>query len=228
MGELGPEVFVMDDGGDVALKMEGEESDSGSSHDDDFGPDQGSGAEDSEDSESAAAEALGLGGEGALSQSDVDTDSELDEEPHRKLDAEERESFLDVYHPEARVQNFEEVRMKATVKRNKEGRIDDPAHTTLPFLTRYELTRVLGVRAQQLDGGAQPLVSVPPEVLDGYTIAEAELTQKKIPFIIRRPLPGGESEFWRLEDLELLRAPAELGLAQARQGGTNTSSGSRS
>lgn len=228
MGELGPEVFVMDDGGGVALKMEGEESDSGSSQDDDFDPRQGGGAEDSEDSESAAAEALGLGGEGALSPSDVDTDSELDEEPHRKLDAEERESFLDVYHPEARVQNFEEVRMKATVKRNKEGRIDDPAHTTLPFLTRYELTRVLGVRAQQLDGGAQPLVSVPPEVLDGYTIAEAELTQKKIPFIIRRPLPGGESEFWRLEDLELLRAPAELGLAQARQGGTNTSSGSRS
>ena len=132
MGELGPEVFVMDDGGGVALKMEGEESDSGSSQDDDFDPRQGGGAEDSEDSESAAAEALGLGGEGALSPSDVDTDSELDEEPHRKLDAEERESFLDVYHPEARVQNFEEVRMKATVKRNK-GHIDDPAHTTLPF-----------------------------------------------------------------------------------------------
>ena len=128
------------------------------------------------------------------------------------------------------MRNFEEVRLQSIVKRNKDGNIVDNRHKTLPFLTRYELTRVLGMRAQQLDHGAQPLVSVPPDVLDGYTIAEAELAQKKIPFIIRRPLPGGESEFWRIEDLELLRSPAELGLEQARTGASaaSISSGSRS
>ena len=177
--------------------------------------------------EEEAAAQLGLADEDTMSVSDMETDSDPDEEQHQKLDDEERQSFLDIFHPEAKVQNFEEVRLKATVKRDKDGRIVDPEHQTLPHLTRYELTRVLGVRAHQLNGGATPLVDVPPDVLDGYTIAEAELAQKKIPFIIRRPLPGGTSEFWRLEDLELLRAPAELGLEQARRG-SSTSTGSRS
>lgn len=179
------------------------------------------------------AAALGLVDEGAASGSATDTESEPDDDLHQKLDVEGREAFLNTYHPEARAHNFEEVRLRSMVKRNKDGHIIDEGHTTLPFLTRYELTRVLGLRAQQLDGGAQPLVPVPPEVLDGYAIAEAELAQKKIPFIIRRPLPGGDSEFWRLEDLELLRSPAELGMEEAKMGvgrvsRASTSSGSRS
>jgi hypothetical protein len=35
-------------------------------------------------------------------------------------------------------------------------------------------------------------------------IALAEFEQKKIPMIVRRPLPNGGSEFWRLADLEIL------------------------
>ena len=31
-----------------------------------------------------------------------------------------------------------------------------------------------------------------------------ELEQKKIPFIIRRPLPSGGSEYWHLRDLEVI------------------------
>ena len=31
-----------------------------------------------------------------------------------------------------------------------------------------------------------------------------ELEEKKIPFIIRRPLPNGGSEYWNVSDLELL------------------------
>ena len=36
------------------------------------------------------------------------------------------------------------------------------------------------------------------------TIAQMELDQKKLPFIIRRPIPGGGSEYWRLKDLSVL------------------------
>ena len=43
---------------------------------------------------------------------------------------------------------------------------------------------------------------VPENVIDGYIIAELELQQKKIPFIIRRPIPGGGSEYWKIGDLE--------------------------
>ena len=39
-------------------------------------------------------------------------------------------------------------------------------------------------------------------IIDGYIIAEEELKQKRIPFIIRRPLPNGGSEYWKLQDLE--------------------------
>ena len=41
-------------------------------------------------------------------------------------------------------------------------------------------------------------------MIDGYLIALKELEQKKIPFIIQRPLPNGKSEYWRLRDLEQL------------------------
>ena len=31
-----------------------------------------------------------------------------------------------------------------------------------------------------------------------------ELKEKKIPFIIKRPIPGGGSEYWNVKDLELI------------------------
>jgi hypothetical protein len=39
-------------------------------------------------------------------------------------------------------------------------------------------------------------------LLLGYLVAKLELEQKKIPFIIKRPLPNGGSEYWKLSDLE--------------------------
>jgi DNA-directed RNA polymerase I, II, and III subunit RPABC2 len=69
-------------------------------------------------------------------------------------------------------------------------------------LTKYEKARVLGQRAKQIESGADPLVPVDNSIIDGYIIAEMELKAKKIPFIIRRPLPNGGSEYWKLRDLE--------------------------
>jgi len=45
-------------------------------------------------------------------------------------------------------------------------------------------------------------VKVPESVIDGYIIAELELREKKLPFIIRRPIPSGGCEYWNLRDLE--------------------------
>jgi hypothetical protein len=39
-------------------------------------------------------------------------------------------------------------------------------------------------------------------MIDGYLIAERELKEKRIPFILRRPLPGGGIEYWNVRDLE--------------------------
>jgi DNA-directed RNA polymerase subunit K/omega len=43
---------------------------------------------------------------------------------------------------------------------------------------------------------------VEPSVIDGYLIALEEYKQKKIPFIIQRPLPNGTCEYWKFSDLE--------------------------
>ena len=47
-------------------------------------------------------------------------------------------------------------------------------------------------------------VQVEPSVIDGYLIALKEFDEKKIPFIIKRPLPNGSCEYWKMSDLEVL------------------------
>jgi DNA-directed RNA polymerase subunit K/omega len=100
--------------------------------------------------------------------------------------------------------NNAEVSALSRVVRNTDGAIVDVMHKTMPFMTKYEKTRILGQRAKQLNQGAQPMIPVDKKIIDGYLIAQLELQQKALPFIIRRPLPGGKSEYWRLADLELI------------------------
>jgi len=80
----------------------------------------------------------------------------------------------------------------------------DPAHTSLPFLTVYEKTKVLGTRANQIADGARPFVVVPEHMSDPLEIAKLELEQRRLPYIIKRPMPDGTFEYWRLSDLMIL------------------------
>lgn len=99
----------------------------------------------------------------------------------------------------------DEIEMLTTIHRDKDNHICDPTHTTIPWLTNYERARILSVRVSQLDSGAIPLVSVPPEMkYTNYTIAVHELEQKKLSFIIQRPLPNNQCEYWKVEDLTLI------------------------
>ncbi len=79
--------------------------------------------------------------------------------------------------------------------------IFDKHHKTYPFLTKYEYTRIIGFRANQLSQGAQAFINVPEHVSDVREIARLELAEKRLPFIIKRPLPDGSHEYWRLQDL---------------------------
>ena len=88
------------------------------------------------------------------------------------------------------------------IVRGKNGIIIDDLHKTIPYLTKYEKARILGQRAKQINSGATAFVKVPEKVIDGYLIAELELQEKRVPFIIRRPLPNGGSEYWKVSDLE--------------------------
>ena len=135
---------------------------------------------------------------------DDDEDSDDGTNYLRKFDSEMRENYITSHHHEMMQLNTAEVDALVRVVRNADGMIVDSLHKTMPFLTKYEKTRILGQRAKQLNQGAQPVVPVDKKIIDGYLIAQLEMQQKALPFIIRRPLPGGKSEYWRLADLELI------------------------
>ncbi|PAV22515.1 RNA polymerase Rpb6 [Pyrrhoderma noxium] len=71
---------------------------------------------------------------------------------------------------------------------------------TTPYLTKYERARVLGTRALQISMNAPVLVPLDGET-DALQIAIKELSQRKIPLIIRRYLPDGSFEDWSVAEL---------------------------
>ena len=131
-------------------------------------------------------------------------DDDYEAEDFQKLDDEMRKNYVLMNHPESINQNYEEIYKLSKTVRNKNNVIVDAAHRTIPMLTKYEKARILGIRAKQINNGAAPFIELKENIIDGYLIAERELAEKKLPFIIRRPLPNRGSEYWRLEDLEIL------------------------
>lgn len=102
-----------------------------------------------------------------------------------------------ILHPE--VQSITREAVQEALKQEK---------TTLPYYTKYEQVTLIGTRAQQLAEGAKPLVS-----LDGmltsdpqfvWNVAEKEVFERKLPFIIHRRLPDGRSEFWSAQELSII------------------------
>ena len=92
---------------------------------------------------------------------------------------------------EQKVISYDEIINKKTNKKKK----------TVPFLNKFEKARLLGVRIQQLSAGAQPKINT--EGLNSIVeVVNEELIQRKIPLIIKRNLPNGESEEWKLEEFE--------------------------
>jgi DNA-directed RNA polymerase I, II, and III subunit RPABC2 len=137
-------------------------------------------------------------------EDDEDDDEDIDENYLQKLDNGVKNNIISEYHPELMVHNMDDVEAACVIVRDSNGVIVDRMHKTLPFVTRYEKARVLGERAKQINAGAKPFIEISDSLIDGYLIALKEFEQKKIPFIVRRPLPNGGSEYWKLRDLEIL------------------------
>ena len=72
---------------------------------------------------------------------------------------------------------------------------------TSRFLTKFERAKILGERAIQISNGAKVMVEVDEGVWDPMVIAEKELREKKIEYIVRRYLPDGAYEDWDLNEL---------------------------
>jgi DNA-directed RNA polymerase I, II, and III subunit RPABC2 len=102
-------------------------------------------------------------------------------------------AYLYNQHPETVLEYVEAITPK----------LNDPKKS-MPFLTNFERTKILGFRATQLSLGARPFISVPFHVTDIKEIARLELQERRLPYILKRPMPDGTFEYWRLVDLMVL------------------------
>jgi DNA-directed RNA polymerase I, II, and III subunit RPABC2 len=145
------------------------------------------------------------GGETGEEEDDDDDDESLvDDNDLKKFNNSVKNDLISQFHPEMMEHNEKEIKLMSTVVRDTEGRIIDKLHRSIPFVTKYEKARIIGERTRQLNSGAIPFIVVEPDIIDGYLIAVEEFNKKKIPFIIKRPLPSGKCEYWKLSDLEIM------------------------
>ena len=135
---------------------------------------------------------------------DVDMDNRIDDEFKMK--------YIQMIHPEEVHDQIDKMNASTILKKQHNiddthsipNLIEDSDHSSYPFLTKYERARVLGLRISQLNEGARPFVRLQHKIIDNHIIAEKELNEKKLPFIVMRPMPNGKKEYWRLEDLEII------------------------
>ena len=138
------------------------------------------------------------------SEEDSDIEEDDDDTMLQKFNENINTKFLEDIHVETKSVNYEEMITLAKVVRDANGKIIDPFHRTLPFLTKYEKARIIGARSEQLDRGGEAFIPLDETIINGRTIALMEFEAKKIPFIIARPLSNGSIEYWHLHDLEII------------------------
>lgn len=115
--------------------------------------------------------------------------------------------FLTRHHPEIRLDYIEEVVTKLPLGAYPPDSGIDAQHKSVPYLTPYEKTKIIGFRANQLAKGAHLLITLEENqkhITDVLELARMELEQRRLPFILKRPMPDGSFEYWRLKDLLIL------------------------
>jgi len=83
----------------------------------------------------------------------------------------------------------------------KEEQVEDSKRITINRMSKYEKVRIIGIRAKQIMTGANILIKG-VENKTPTEIAELELINNMVPFKIKRRLPNGRYEIWKLSELE--------------------------
>jgi DNA-directed RNA polymerase I, II, and III subunit RPABC2 len=85
---------------------------------------------------------------------------------------------------------------------------DRATYRSLPIMTKYEFDQIIGLRTMHLSRGAPPLVDID----ENYTvvsninlreIAQRELVEKRLPYMVKRMMPNGKAEYWSVADLDI-------------------------
>jgi len=142
--------------------------------------------------------------EPSLGDVEIVEEEEIEHPYKTKFNESLRNEYLQKYHPEEIHKTFDEIYKLSMVQRDDNGIIIDALHKTYPILTKYEKAKIIGLRVSQLNKGARPYIKLERSVIDNTLVAEKELREKKIPFIIMRPIPNGTAEYWNLTDLEYI------------------------
>lgn len=134
----------------------------------------------------------------------VDTPEPEDEEEGDDID--EDVEYLDTDPRPSQVQTRIdwELQMQnegACYRRTDPVRVPDEERRSEPVMTSYEVVRIVGTRAGQLQMGAPALIQN-TEGLTYSQIAYLELRAGKTPYLIRRYMPGDRYEEWRVAELE--------------------------
>jgi DNA-directed RNA polymerase I, II, and III subunit RPABC2 len=149
-------------------------------------------------------------------ENDLEEQQEIQDKDEQKLTAGQvtqreiaKESralqFLNTHHPECRLDYREEVLNKLPLKAYPPDHGADKQHRSVPYLTIFEKTKIMGFRANQLAQGAVPFINpVPSHITDVLEIASLELEERKLPYILKRPMPDGSFEYVRLSDLLIM------------------------
>ena len=96
--------------------------------------------------------------------------------------------------------NFEDIEDINVFRKNYKSLLEN--NNTSKYLNKYEITKILSKRCEQLENGCLPLISEYEIYNNVYDIAYQELKDKKIPFILKR-LINNKYEYFKLEDLNL-------------------------
>ena len=134
-------------------------------------------------------------------------EDDVPEDTDAPADKPQEDPFEQLYkfHPETVLDYAETVLPKVPLQAAPPVEGGDTNHTSPPFLTTYERTKILGTRANQIANGARPFIDpVPEHITQPLDIARLELEQRRLPFIVKRPMPDGSFEYWRLSDLLLM------------------------
>lgn len=114
------------------------------------------------------------------------TATEYDDEPEDNTENEDEYDDFEISEPD--------VKNQFTIVKSNE-------RITKPILNKYERTRILATRTRQIALGAKPLVKI-EQKLSPFEVAKLELKNKMTPLIIKRTLPSGKIELWKIEELE--------------------------
>ena len=87
-----------------------------------------------------------------------------------------------------------------TTGKTGDGKKSDGPKRTTPYLTKYERARIIGTRALQISMNAPIMCELDGET-DPLAIAERELRERVVPFVVRRHLPDGTYEDWKVSEL---------------------------